>query len=384
MRHMNHSIAHRFFGDQFSNRRVLVTGHTGFKGAWLTEWLLRLGADVCGYSNGTPTNPSLFELAELRNRVRHVEADIRDLKSLVSTLKDFKPDFVFHLAAQPIVSLSYLDPIETTSVNVLGTATMLQALRECDLDCVAVIITSDKCYENVEWVWGYRENDRLGGKDIYSASKGAAELIFHAMHNSFFQPASCPTRLATARAGNVIGGGDWAPDRIIADCIRSWSRGEAVEIRSPNATRPWQHVLEPLSGYLTLAAKLQSCRSYHGESFNFGPKSEQNKTVKELLLAIATHWGFANIEDSLRITQNSPFHEAGLLKLNCDKSLLLLGWTPNLSYDECVAMTGEWYRSVAKEHGDASSITLDQITYYEDQAVSNNLVWQRSDFYERR
>ncbi len=365
------------FGGAYAGRRVLVTGHTGFKGAWLTAWLLSLGAEVCGFADGVPTQPSLFELARFEDRIRHETGDIRDGERLSAVIADFRPDFIFHLAAQAIVSQSYRDPVGTLSTNVMGMAALLQALRGVDWPCAAILVTSDKCYENVEWPWGYRETDRLGGKDIYSASKGAAELVFHAFFHAFLSDGRSPVRLATTRAGNVIGGGDWAADRIVADCIRAWTADRAVEIRSPAATRPWQHVLEPLSGYLTLGARLAAGGDLNGESFNFGPRAEQNQPVADLLRDLARIWGFADPGESFRITGNIPFHEAGLLKLNCDKALLQLRWEPNLSYAECLEMTGGWYRRVLREGDDALTVTLEQIAAYEAVAGRHGRVWTR-------
>jgi CDP-glucose 4,6-dehydratase len=359
----------------YAGKRVLVTGHTGFKGSWLTTWLVELGAEVCGYANGVPTDPSLFEAADLGKRIRHELGDIRDRERLSAVLQHFKPEFVFHLAAQAIVSTSYAEPFETIDVNVMGTAAVMDVLRKVDWPCSAVIITSDKAYENVEWPWGYRETDRLGGKDIYSGSKGAAELIFYSYFQSFFKDKESPVRLGTARAGNVIGGGDWAVDRIVADCIRAWQQHGTVEIRSPKATRPWQHVLEPLSGYMLLGARLRDDASLHGESFNFGPRSEQNATVEQLLRSLSEIWGFGNPEESYRRTGNVPFYEASLLKLNIDKALLRLSWVPNLSYDECVQLTGTWYRNVVKENGSAFDVTREQILSYEQMANQRGRIW---------
>lgn len=362
-----------FFSDTYRNKKVLVTGHTGFKGSWLVSWLLDLGADVVGYSDGIPTTPSLFELAGLAKRIDHRIGDVRDREAFAAVVQDVRPDIVFHLAAQAIVSTSYLDPLGTISTNVMGTATVLDALRDVTWPCVGVIITSDKCYENVEWPWGYRETDRLGGRDIYSASKGAAELIFHAYHRSFFAVPE-NVRLATARAGNVIGGGDWAADRIVVDCIKAWQKDSSVEIRSPRSTRPWQHVLEPLSGYLALGARLLESDALHGESFNFGPRAEQNRTVIELLSDLAAHWGPLASEPYV-VTGDVPFHEAGLLKLSCDKALLEMRWQPTLTYSECVGMTGDWYRRVLREQGDVFAITAEQIRTYETLAVQRDCVW---------
>jgi CDP-glucose 4,6-dehydratase len=364
-----------FFGDAYRGKRVFITGHTGFKGSWLTSWLLDLGAEVCGYSDAVPTTPSLFEAAGLGGRIRDERGDVRDAAQVAAVVAAFRPDFVFHLAAQAIVSTSYADPLGTIATNVMGTGAVLDALRRVEQPCTAVIVTSDKAYENVEWPWGYRETDRLGGRDIYSGSKGAAEVIYHAYQQSFFAAPDGPVRLASARAGNVIGGGDWAADRIVADCIRAWRDGRDVEIRSPKATRPWQHVLEPLSGYLALGAQLARDPALHGESFNFGPRGEQNATVRELLEDLARVWGLEDVSKAYRITGNIPFHEAGLLKLNIDKALLMLRWEPNLSYAECVEMTGGWYREVVRDGADAGQLTTAQIRAYEAFAEGRRRIW---------
>jgi len=361
----------------YQGKKVLVTGHTGFKGSWLTAWLLKLDAKVCGLSDQIPTNPSMFVELGLDQKIEHYFCDIRDFKGVSKILTEFAPDYVFHLAAQPIVSVSYEDPLSTISTNVMGTAVLLEALRLWNQPCNVVVITSDKCYENVEWVFGYKETDHLGGKDIYSGSKGAAEVIFHAYYNSFFKNPKNKIRLATGRAGNVIGGGDWAKDRIVVDCMKNWADGKIVELRSPEATRPWQHVLEPLSGYLTLGSQLNSDNRLLGESFNFGPRSEQNRTVLELLTDLSQQWNFNKAEDAYSVTDNIPFHEAGLLKLNCDKALFNLRWEANLSYKECVKMVGEWYYSFYKMEKDMYKLTLDQITQYEDLAMKRNLIWNQ-------
>jgi CDP-glucose 4,6-dehydratase len=361
----------------YQGKKVLVTGHTGFKGSWLTAWLLKLDAKVCGLSDQIPTNPSMFVELGLDQKIEHHFCDIRDLKSVSKILTEFAPDYVFHLAAQPIVSVSYEDPLSTISTNVMGTSVLLEALRLWNQPCNVVVITSDKCYENVEWVFGYKETDHLGGKDIYSGSKGAAEVIFHAYYNSFFKNPKNKIRLATGRAGNVIGGGDWAKDRIVVDCMKNWADGKIVELRSPEATRPWQHVLEPLSGYLTLGSQLNSDNRLLGESFNFGPRSEQNRTVLELLTDLSQQWNFNKAEDAYSVTDNIPFHEAGLLKLNCDKALFNLRWEANLSYKECVKMVGEWYYSFYKMEKDMYKLTLDQITQYEDLAMKRDLIWNQ-------
>ncbi len=365
------------FNNNYQNKKVLITGHTGFKGSWLTTWLLKLGAKVSGVSDEIPTQPSMFEELNLSDKIEHHFCDIRDLKNISKIISEFEPDYLFHLAAQPIVSISYKNPLETISTNVMGTSTVLEALRLWNKPCNVVIITSDKCYENVEWIYGYKETDHLGGKDIYSGSKGAAEIIFHAYYNSFFNTSKNKIKIATGRAGNVIGGGDWAKDRIVVDCMESWAKGLSVEIRSPNATRPWQHVLEPLSGYLTLGSHLNKDENLYGESFNFGPKSEQNRTVMELLTDLSEQWNFNKVRDAYRVTDNIPFHEASLLKLNCDKALFNLSWEANLNYKECVNMVGEWYYSFYNKRQDMYELTLNQITKYEDLGKKRNMIWNR-------
>lgn len=362
------------FGNAYAGRRVLVTGHTGFKGSWLTTWLLKLGAEVTGVSVDIPTHPAMFEELSLAGRIRHVQADIRNLHSVQDVIGDVKPDFVFHLAAQAIVSVSYSDPVETISTNVIGTMNVLEALRALERPCVAVLITSDKCYDNVEWVWGYRETDSLGGKDVYSGSKGAAELVIKSYLHSFFQK-DHPVRLAIGRAGNVIGGGDWAQDRIVADCMRAWNESRKVEIRSPQATRPWQHVLEPLSGYLALGQAVAQRPVLHGEAFNFGPRAEQNRSVVDLLRDIGGHWGFDSPSDAYSITANVPFHEASLLKLNCDKALFHLKWEPNLDYSETIRLVAEWYKGFYKAQSDMYALTFDQIETYESVAAERSRIW---------
>lgn len=363
------------FRNVYSEKKVVVTGHTGFKGSWLTAWLLKMGAEVVGISRDVPTNPAMFKELGIAGRIRHCEADIRDLAAMRDLITREQPDFVFHLAAQAIVSMSYTDPVETITTNVVGTMNILEALRALDRPCVAVLITSDKCYDNVEWVWGYRETDALGGKDVYSGSKGAAELVIKSYLHCFFQAKDNPVRLGIGRAGNVIGGGDWAKDRIVVDCMRAWSEGQTVEIRSPRATRPWQHVLEPLSGYLTLGMALAEAEDLHGEAFNFGPRAEQNRTVVELLGDLGRHWGFTCPEAAYRITGNIPFHEAGLLKLNCDKALYHIKWEPSLNYAETICMVSEWYYAYYRERRDMYAFTQEQLAEYERLATERSRVW---------
>jgi CDP-glucose 4,6-dehydratase len=361
----------------YRGKKVLVTGHTGFKGTWLTTWLLSMGAHVAGLSRDIPTAPSMFEELGLENHISHHLTDVCDLDKVRDVVVAERPDFVIHLAAQAIVSQSYADPIDTFRTNVIGTVNMLEALRSVEHPCVAVFITSDKCYDNVEWEWGYRETDRLGGKDTYSGSKGAAELAIRSYVCSFFDGAKSSVRIGVGRAGNVIGGGDWARDRIVADCMRAWSNGKPVEIRSPAATRPWQHVLEPLSGYLTLGAALAEGESLHGDAFNFGPRAEQNRTVLELLRELALSWGDIPGGDSVKVVDNVPFHEAGLLKLNCDKALLRLKWEPTLGYQETVGLIGDWYKGYYQKKADMLAVTRAQITQYEARAKAQGSIWAR-------
>lgn len=363
------------FANIYKNKKVLVTGHTGFKGTWLTTWLLQLEASVIGVSKDIPTIPSMFEKLELEKKIKHYQEDIRNLSKMKEIISDEEPDFLFHLAAQPIVSTSYSAPIETISSNVMGTANILEALKTSNHPCTAIIITSDKAYDNVEQVWGYKEDDKMGGKDIYSGSKGAAELIIKSYYHSFFKSEKCHVKLAIGRAGNVIGGGDWAQDRIVVDCMVAWSKGEKVEIRSPNATRPWQHVLEPLSGYLHLGAQLYQNNALDGEAFNFGPRAEQNHTVKQLLEDLSRHWHFEQRSDAFTVTDNIPFHEAGLLKLNCDKALFHLKWQATMSYTQTIKFTSGWYYDFYHSNSNIYQKTIDQISEYEALAKENYQSW---------
>lgn len=362
------------FERTFSGKTVLVTGHTGFKGSWLSAWLTKLGAKVVGLSCDIPTTPSNFEASEIGHLVDDLRIDIRNLKDVKNIMQQYPPDFVFHLAAQALVRTSYDDPLGTIATNSLGSANVLEALRYLDKHVVAIMITSDKAYDNVEWVWGYRETDRLGGKDPYSASKGMAELAIRTYVESFFNQSDNRIRVGITRAGNVIGGGDWARDRIVPDCMRAWSENKTVDIRSPDATRPWQHVLEPLSGYLTLAVELDRRSDLHGEAFNFGPSAEQNHSVRELIDAMAAHWENVRWNDVSR--KRGHVHEAGLLKLNCDKALYNLSWQPTLRFEDTVEMTVEWYKAFYR--GGAASMrdfTLAQIEEYMQLATDRKTDW---------
>ena len=358
----------------YADRRVLVTGHTGFKGAWLSQWLEHLGASVSGYSDGTPTDPSTFDLLGLEQRQGHHLGDIRDRRRLAEVVDEVRPEMVFHLAAQPLVLRSIANPVETFEVNTMGMVNVLECIRERPEIQAAVLVTSDKAYRNEEWDRGYQETDHLGGHDPYSGSKSCAELVAHSYHHSFLRDA--PTRTATTRAGNVIGGGDWASDRIVPDCIRAWSTGEAVTVRSPRATRPWQHVLEPLSGYLWLGARLLADGQLDGEAFNFGPGAAQDETVADLIESMTQRWDGARWE----ITPGSEMAglEASLLKLSCDKALRMLDWHAVLPFTETIELTIDWYRSWHVADGDLRQITIDQIERYTASAGHAGVAWARS------
>lgn len=367
----------------YDGKRVLVTGHTGFKGAWLTKWLLTLGSEVIGLGLPPPTQPSLFDQLDLARHLgpRHRIGDIRDAALVRETIAAAQPDLVFHLAAQPLVRLSYREPVETFDINIMGTAHLLDAIRLAARPCAVVAITTDKCYNNKEWLYAYREEDPMGGHDPYSASKGAAELVIAAYRRSFFSSPDSPVRLASARAGNVIGGGDWALDRIVPDCIRALQRGETIPVRNKIATRPWQHVLEPLSGYLWLGAALSGQLSLrfpfpsvtYASAFNFGPPLTSNRTVAELVAEVLKHWP-GRWED--RSDPRAP-HEASLLNLSTDKAHHMLGWAPTWDFEETVARTIAWYReqSPTKSISNTVALTLAQITDYTQSARAKNLVW---------
>jgi CDP-glucose 4,6-dehydratase len=362
-----------FFKSSFSGRVVLITGHTGFKGAWLTAWLKQLGAHVVGVALDPPSTPCHFVSAELGRGMTDLRLDIRDRTALEKVILSAQPDFVFHLAAQALVRLSYEDPIETWQTNVLGTLNVLECLRKLNKPCAAVIITSDKCYDNVEWVWGYRETDAMGGQDPYSASKGAAELAIRSHIKSYFPKTSSKVRIASARAGNVIGGGDWAADRIVPDCVRAWSNYKEVELRNPHSTRPWQHVLEPLSGYLSLAIALTQDPEMHGEAFNFGPQAEHNQSVLDLVRQMALYWDQVRWQDVSEAAKGP--YESGLLKLNCDKALHYLHWHAVMGFEDTVRMTAEWYRVFYQQESEVADTTRLQIDAYTAFAKQQGLAW---------
>jgi CDP-glucose 4,6-dehydratase len=359
------------FSDAFRGRRVLVTGHTGFKGSWLTEWLLSLGAEVVGLALEPDTTPSLFEQLDLAARIRHVVGDVRSADTVQRVVEDAQPEFLFHLAAQPLVRRSYREPSYTWATNVLGTINVLESLRTVKHPCMAVMITTDKCYENREWLYGYREIDPLGGHDPYSSSKAAAEVAIASWRRSFFGEGH-PCRVASVRAGNVIGGGDWSEDRIVPDAIRALSRGEPIRVRNPGATRPWQHVLEPLGGYLSIAAALaqKPGDTRLDSAFNIGPDHEANRPVRDLVEAALTHWPGRWHDESVA---NGP-HEAGLLHLDNAKIRSVIGWAPRWTFSEAVKRTVSWYRDV---HSDSAPTcprdrTLRDIRAYEAAVVDQD------------
>ena len=346
------------------SKRVFLTGHTGFKGGWLSLWLQQLGAVVTGYALQPATTPNLFEKAHVGAGMTSIIGDIRDGARLQAAVGDASPDIVFHMAAQPLVRRSYVDPVETYSTNVMGTVHLLEAVRQCTSVRAVVNVTTDKCYENREWLWPYRENEAMGGYDPYSSSKGCAELVTAAYRNSYFNAndyAHHRLGLATARAGNVIGGGDWSDDRLIPDVLRAFSRGEPVMIRNPHAVRPWQHVLEPLRGYLTLAERLFTDGASYAEAFNFGPREDDARTVQSIVSQLAVRWG--DIAVWILDGGNHP-HEASLLRLDVSKAAHRLAWRPILALDSGLELTVDW--ALAERDGqDMHAFTLAQINDYQ-------------------
>ncbi len=352
----------------FKNKKVLVTGHTGFKGTWLVAWLKLLEAKVVGISIDIPTTPSHFVKSKLSSKIQDLRFDVKS-KKFSKVIQDFKPDFIFHLAAQSLVTKSFDDPILTWNTNVLGTANVLQSLTTHKNKCIAIFITSDKCYDNKEWEWGYRETDQLGGSDLYSGSKAATEILINSYKHSFFNNNKF-VKIASARAGNVIGGGDWSSNRIIPDIIRGWDKNKDVLIRNPNATRPWQHVLEPLSGYLALAAHMLNNKKLDGETFNFGPSDSQINTVSNVITAIKKYLP----KNSLKLKKaNIIINEHHYLKLNCDKALNLLNWNASLNFDETIKFTMEWYLAYYKFPNKVYNKTMTQIKDYIEIALTRNI-----------
>jgi len=345
--------------DTFKNKRVLVTGSTGFKGSWLCSWLLEAGAEVIGFALPPEPDAPLFDQLDLRNRIMQHDGDIREDGLITRVMTDAAPEIVFHLAAQPLVRLSYAEPKLTFDTNVAGAVNLLEAARATESIRALVFVTSDKAYRNKEWIWGYRENDELGGHDPYSASKAAAEIVFAGYQDSYFR--SRPGfGAASVRAGNVIGGGDMSADRIVPDCIRAFLAGDEIVLRNPGSTRPWQHVLEPLSGYLAVAEALLDNPDGNATAWNFGPDAENVKTVGELAQKACDVWGGG----SVRIEADaSAMHEANLLMLNSDKAKTKLGWHPQWAFDAAVTKTVEWYKRV-HDGEDASAVTAEHLAAF--------------------
>ena len=362
------------FNDFYRNKRVLVTGHTGFKGGWLALWLKKLGANISGLSLPPPTHPNLHEIIQAGTFSIEIEADIRSLDALKRAVEKIRPEIVFHLAAQPLVRRSYEEPLETFETNAVGTANLLEAIRAAELACPVVVITSDKCYDNREWEFAYRENDPMGGHDIYSMSKGATELVVQAWRKSFFNPNPKLGPVVTVRAGNVIGGGDYAQDRIVPDCVRALSENKPILVRNPGAVRPWQHVLECLSGYLWLGARLdgEAKTSRLVSAFNFGPEPSARQPVRRLVEEILKIWPGKWVDGS---DPKSP-HEATLLSLSIEKAGALLGWHPVWNFSEAIQHTIGWYheRHVARSTA-LRDFSSKQIDDYASAAKVQNLPW---------
>ena len=359
------------FQNIFQGKRVLITGHTGFKGAWLTQWLLNLGARVTGLALSPATTPNLFTLLDLDKDIEHHLTDVRDQGALRRVIEGARPEIVFHLAAQALVRASYLDPKETWDINVGGTVNLLEALRQVGGVRVCLVVTSDKCYENKEQVWGYRESDPMGGHDPYSSSKGAVELAVASWRRSFFQNPD-GLRLASARAGNVIGGGDWATDRLVVDFVKSIGAEDPLVLRNPGATRPWQHVIEPLSGYLDLGARLFQEDGWKlSQAWNLGPSDESVVDVDTLARALVSEWGMGEVH--INQNPNQP-HEAGLLKLDCSRARALLGWHGVWGFEETIRQTVEWYRGHHRGD-DMKQLTQQQIETYATAAIRARLPW---------
>lgn len=346
--------------DFYRNKRILITGDTGFKGSWLALWLKTLGAEVYGYALEPELSNAHFNLLHLDDEIYHTTGDLLDFDFLSKMMIEIQPEIVFHLAAQALVRYSYDDPKLTFATNILGSVNLLESIRKIDSVRSLIYVTSDKCYKNREWIWGYRENDELGGHDPYSASKAAAEIVFSSYNDSFFIH-NLKIGVGSVRAGNVIGGGDWAKDRLIPDCIYSLINGKAIEIRNPHSTRPWQHVLEPLSGYILLAQKLyQNPKKFSG-SWNFGPSVKSIRTVNELTNGVIEIFGSGEIKFG---QADGMKHESGLLHLNCDKANHLLGWNPKWDFEKSVRITVEWYKSHIKEGTDAKVLSINNINEY--------------------
>ena len=365
----------QIFEDLFKNRKVFVTGHTGFIGSWLTQWLCNLGAKVVGYSLKPPTNPSLFEDINLEKKLVHIIGNINDQSKLQKTLQEHSPEFIFHLAAQPLVKTSYDQPVETIQTNIIGTTNLLESIKKTSSVKVCVVVTSDKCYENKEINYAYKETDALGGYDPYSASKAAVEIISSSYRNSFFNPNNFTEHgvsLATSRIGNVIGGGDWAEDRLVPDIMRSLSKNHEIHIRNPTAVRPWQHVLEAISGLFCLSKKMRDEPTSFAQPWNFGPLLDnENLTVSQLNSQIISEWGSGNHSN----ISGDAHHEANLLMLDSSKAINKLNWYPVYSVKEAISKTVTWYKEYFTNKDQVEKLTQNQISEYVEQAKKMNLRW---------
>ncbi len=355
------------FNNIYKDKKVFLTGHTGFKGSWLALWLTKLGAEVCGYSLEPNTTPSMFTELDVQNKIKKsIIGDILDYDKLAKEIQDFQPEIIFHLAAQPLVRLSYSEPILTYKTNVIGSLNVLEAARNCSSVKAFVNVTTDKCYENKEINRGYREDEPMGGYDMYSSSKGCVEIMSSSFRRSFLQNGYA---MATARAGNVIGGGDWALDRLIPDCVRFINTGEKIEIRNPVAVRPWQHVLEPLSGYLLLGEKLLEHGLHFADGFNFGPYEDSVLKVAEVAQKVVENYGKGEVV----VHKRDNLHEANLLMLNIEKAEKVLGWTPTYTANQAIRETVDWYKHFYAEDTDMYNFTLNQINKYEE-----NIKWNKN------
>lgn len=366
------------FSDFYKGKKVLVTGHTGFKGSWLTLWLLELGAEVIGYSLDPITNKDNFVLTKLSRKIIDIRGDIKDYHKLKSIFKKYEPDIVFHLAAQPLVRLSYEFPRETFEDNIMGTINVLECVKKSESVTACINITSDKCYDNKEWIWGYKETDPMGGYDPYSASKGCSELVISSYINSFFSPSNYELHkkvISSVRAGNVIGGGDWAKDRIIPDCIRAIEENTLIEVRNPKSVRPWQHVLEPLSGYLWLGSRMQLEPSKYSGAWNFGPDTESIVTVEEIVSKVTKGFCGSGWIDCSQAT--NKLHEAKLLNLDCSKAKFVLGWKPTLNIDECLDLVLDWYRKYNTT--DVYKLCTEEINHFVQKAKKLGNIWAISE-----
>ena len=355
------------FNNIYKDKKVFLTGHTGFKGSWLALWLTKLGAEVCGYSLEPNTTPSMFTELDIQNKIKKsIIGDILDYDKLAKEIHDFQPEIIFHLAAQPLVRLSYSEPILTYKTNVIGSLNVLEAARNCSSVKAFVNVTTDKCYENKEINRGYREDEPMGGYDMYSSSKGCVEIMSSSFRRSFLQNGYA---MATARAGNVIGGGDWALDRLIPDCVRFINTGEKIEIRNPVAVRPWQYVLEPLSGYLLLGEKLLEHGLHFADGFNFGPYEDSVLKVAEVAQKVVENYGKGEVV----VHKRDNLHEANLLMLNIEKAEKVLGWTPTYTANQAIRETVDWYKHFYAEDTDMYNFTLNQINKYEE-----NIKWNKN------